>query len=234
MSVVSVENVWKYFGDYPALRSISFSVEAGQCMALLGRNGAGKTTLLRIMAGLSKAARGRVAIFGEDTREQRSRQKIGVLGHGIGLYDELTAYENLKLFAQLYGLPDPRGRRWSGCERTWLDHVKDALVREFSRGMRQRLAVARAFLHNPACCCSTNPSPHSTTAPSPAATVAARSSLARAARTSSCPPISCAKPWNWPHTSPDQARQALAPPACARRRCWMTPATFIAPTAQAQ
>jgi heme exporter protein A len=149
MSVVSVENVWKYYGDYPALRSISFSVDAGQCMALLGRNGAGKTTLLRIMAGLSKAARGRVAIFGDDTREQRSRQKIGVLGHGISLYDELTAYENLKLFAQLYGLAEAHDVAMEWLRRTWLDHVKDARVREFSRGMRQRLAVARTFLHTP-------------------------------------------------------------------------------------
>ena len=64
MSAVAIEGVWKFFGDYPALRDISFTVDGGACLALLGRNGAGKTTLLRILAGLSKAARGSVTILG--------------------------------------------------------------------------------------------------------------------------------------------------------------------------
>lgn len=137
------------FGDYPALRDISFTVEGGACLALLGRNGAGKTTLLRILAGLSKAARGSVTILGKDARAETTRQKIGVLGHGIGVYEELSAYENLRLFARLYGIADPNKTAREWLERTGLDRVRDGLVREFSRGMRQRLAVARAFLHNP-------------------------------------------------------------------------------------
>src|SRR5207253_5140010 len=74
---------------------------------------------------------------------------IGVLGHGIGVYEELSAYENLRLFARLYGLNNPARTAMEWLERTGLDRVRDGLVREFSRGMRQRLAVARAFLHNP-------------------------------------------------------------------------------------
>lgn len=149
MSAVEIQGVWKFFGDYPALRDISFTVDGGACLALLGRNGAGKTTLLRILAGLSKAARGGISILGQDARAEITRQKIGVLGHGIGVYEELSAFENLRLFARLYGIADPRKTALEWLERTGLDRVRDGLVREFSRGMRQRLAVARAFLHNP-------------------------------------------------------------------------------------
>lgn len=149
MSAVAIEGVWKFFGDYPALRDISFTVDGGACLALLGRNGAGKTTLLRILAGLSKPARGSITVLGKDSRAEITRQKIGVLGHGIGVYEELSAYENLRLFARLYGIADPNKTAREWLERTGLDRVRDGLVREFSRGMRQRLAVARAFLHNP-------------------------------------------------------------------------------------
>jgi len=149
MGAVSVEGVWKFYGDFPALRDISFEIAPGECLALLGRNGAGKTTLLRILAGLGRASRGRVTIFGEEPRSERARARIGVLGHGIAVYDELSAFENLKLFARLYALDNPAGTAMEWLERTDLARVKDSRVREFSRGMRQRLAVARAFLHSP-------------------------------------------------------------------------------------
>jgi heme ABC exporter ATP-binding subunit CcmA len=149
MSAVVIDKVWKYYGDYPALRDIDFAVEKGSCLALLGRNGAGKTTLLKILAGLSNPARGRVTVLGSDVRARQTRSRIGVLGHGIGIYDELTAFENLRLFGQLYGLANPAQTATRWLERTGLDRVRDGLVREFSRGMRQRLAVARAFLHDP-------------------------------------------------------------------------------------
>ncbi len=74
---------------------------------------------------------------------------MGFIGHGISVYDELSAYENLRLFAQLYGLENPRRSALEWLEQTGLERVKDGLVREFSRGMRQRLAVARAFMHEP-------------------------------------------------------------------------------------
>ena len=149
MSAVAAEDVWKFYGDFPALRQIGLVAEPGACLALLGRNGAGKTTLLRILAGLSNPSRGRVTIFGQDARDQATRRKIGVLGHGIAVYEEFSAFENLRLFARLYEMPDPRKTALEWLERTGLERARDGLVREFSRGMRQRLAVARAFLHEP-------------------------------------------------------------------------------------
>jgi len=149
MSAVAIQGVWKFYGDYPALKDISLNVNAGSCLALIGRNGAGKTTLLRILAGLSKTAKGSITILGQDARDEDTRRRIGVLGHGIGVYEELSAFENLRLFAKLYGIADPQKKAGEWLERTGLDRVRDGLVREFSRGMRQRLAVARTFLHNP-------------------------------------------------------------------------------------
>ena len=146
---LAAEDVWKYYGDYPALREIRLAVEPGSCLALLGRNGAGKTTLLRIAAGFSKPGRGRVSIFGRDARDEQTRRRVGVLGHGISVYEELSALENLMLFGRLYELPDPARSAAEWLERTGLTRVRDGLVREFSRGMRQRLAIARAFLHDP-------------------------------------------------------------------------------------
>jgi heme exporter protein A len=149
MSAIEVEGVSKFYGDYPALRDISFSVEPGACLALLGRNGAGKTTMLRIIAGLSVPAKGKVSVLGIAVREQEARRKIGVLGHGIGIYDELSAIENLKLFAKIYAVPNAQRAAEEWLAKTGLEKVASGLVREFSRGMRQRLAVARVFLHDP-------------------------------------------------------------------------------------
>jgi heme ABC exporter ATP-binding subunit CcmA len=148
-SALEVSGVWKYFGDFPALRDVAFQAEPGTTVALLGRNGAGKTTLLRILAGLSKPSRGSVTINGMSVREEATRRRIGVLGHGISLYEELSAAENLRLFARLYGVANPEKRVDEMLERTGLARVRDGLAREFSRGMRQRLAVARVFLHDP-------------------------------------------------------------------------------------
>jgi heme ABC exporter ATP-binding subunit CcmA len=149
MSAVAVEGVWKFYGDFPALRDIRLQADAGSCLALIGRNGAGKTTLLRAIAGFSRPGRGRILIDGKEPRDADTRRHLGFLGHGISVYDELSAFENLTLYARLYSLPDPRARALEWLERTGLERVRDGLVREFSRGMRQRLAVARAFLHNP-------------------------------------------------------------------------------------
>ena len=149
MNALEIDGVWKYYGDFPALRDVALSIAPGSTLALLGRNGAGKTTLLRILAGLSRPSRGSIKIHGSEAREEATRRRIGVLGHGIALYDELSAMENLTLFGRIYGLPDPRKRADEMLERVGLARVRDGLAREFSRGMRQRLAVARAFLHDP-------------------------------------------------------------------------------------
>lgn len=149
MNAIELENVWQFYGDFPALRQINLRSAQGACLALLGRNGAGKTTLLRILGGLSRAGRGCVRVLGADPRQRAARARIGVLGHGLSLYDELSALENLILFGRLYNLNDPRRRARQWLERMGLDSVGGGLVREFSRGMRQRLAIARAFLHDP-------------------------------------------------------------------------------------
>jgi heme exporter protein A len=148
MNAIAADRVWKYFGDYPALRGATFEAAPGACVALLGRNGAGKTTLLRILANLSKPSKGEVTIFGE-SGGGRTRERIGYLGHGIGVYDDLSAIENLTLFGQLMGVPNPAATADAALERVGLGRVREGFAREFSRGMRQRLAIARAFLHNP-------------------------------------------------------------------------------------
>lgn len=149
MTALAAENVWKYYGDFPALRQISFAVPQGACLALLGRNGAGKTTLLRMLAGLSRPAQGTVRVFGADPRAPEARFRIGLLGHGLSLYEELSAVENLTLFGKFYYLADAQQRAERWLERVGLHTARHSLVREFSRGMRQRLAIARAFLHEP-------------------------------------------------------------------------------------
>ena len=148
MNPVEVAGVWKFYGDYPALRDISFPVEPGGCMALIGRNGAARPPCCG-SSPASRAARGNVKVCGADTRDRETRLQIGIIGHAISLYDELSASENLHLFARIYGIADPGRAVSEWLERTGLEKVRDGLVREFSRGMRQRLAVARAFLHDP-------------------------------------------------------------------------------------
>jgi heme ABC exporter ATP-binding subunit CcmA len=149
MDAIALEGVWKYFGDYPALRNVTFRLAPRECLALIGRNGAGKTTLLRILGGFSRPAKGAVHINGGSPRETATRRTIGIIGHGISVYDELSAIENLRLFGKMYGLSDVEARGNQLLERVGLGRVKEGLVREFSRGMRQRLAIARAFIHDP-------------------------------------------------------------------------------------
>ena len=148
-AAIEIDGIWKFYGDYAALRDITLSIQPGTCTALLGRNGAGKTTLLRTIAGLSRSARGKITIYGDDVRTPETRFRLGVLGHSIGIYDELSAMENLRLFASLYDLQNAEASAMKWLERVGLERVAHGLVREFSRGMRQRLAVARAFLHDP-------------------------------------------------------------------------------------
>ena len=87
MSAVAVDGVWKFYGDFPALRDVRLEAAPGSCLALIGRNGAGKTTLLRILAGFSRPGRGQVRIFGNPPRQTETRRQIGFIGHGISVYD---------------------------------------------------------------------------------------------------------------------------------------------------
>lgn len=146
---IELEQVWKFYGDYAALRDYTLTVSEGSCCALLGRNGAGKTTLLRILAGLSPFQRGSVRVFGELPRAGAARRQVGFLGHGIGVYEDLSARENLSFFARIAEIGSPRGVVDAWLERVGLARVATMPVRQFSRGMRQRLALARTFLHSP-------------------------------------------------------------------------------------
>lgn len=146
---VAADAVTKFYGDFPALRGVTLELQPGACLALLGRNGAGKTTLLKIFAGVLAPSSGEVRIFGLPPRQAVARRRMGVLTHGLGLYEDLSALENLLLFARLYGVQNGRAVAHEWLERTGLGRFRASLVREFSRGMKQRLAVARAFLHGP-------------------------------------------------------------------------------------
>ncbi len=146
---IALEHVWKFYGDYAALRDYSLTVSESSCCALLGRNGAGKTTLLRILAGLSPFQRGAIRLFGQPPRSETARHQIGFLGHGIGVYEDLSARENLSFFARVNALASGAKTANTWLERVGLHRVANMPVRQFSRGMRQRLALARTFLHSP-------------------------------------------------------------------------------------
>ena len=102
-----------------------------------------------MFAGLSRAGKGNVFIAGADPREPAARKSMGWIGHAISLYEDLSARENLRLFAGLYGVSTPAAVADQWIERVGMQHAANGLVREFSRGMRQRIALARAFLHRP-------------------------------------------------------------------------------------
>ena len=153
------DNVEKRFGSLAALRGVSLDITAGEFVALLGPNGAGKTTLLRMAALLMNPTRGSVhftngpAIVSDRVRTQafvvRPKHVIGLVGHSTLLYDELTAAENLALFARLYALDNIADTVATALEDCGLTTRAGSLVRTFSRGMRQRLAISRALLHQP-------------------------------------------------------------------------------------
>jgi heme exporter protein A len=145
---ISFEHIEKRFGSLAALRGISLDIAPGEFVALLGHNGAGKTTLLRIAASLMAPTNGKVRFTGSAVGDTPKRW-IGMVGHSTLTYDELTAAENLTFFAQLYGLDDISARVAHALEACGLASRAGSILRTFSRGMRQRLSIARALLHGP-------------------------------------------------------------------------------------
>ncbi len=145
-----LEGVTKAFGRRAALREVSLTLERGACLLVLGPNGAGKTTLLRIAAGLSRPASGRLVVEGSASHAAaRLRPRVGYLSHQTLLYDALTARQNLVFFARLYGVPEPAARADELLREVGLERHADRAVASFSRGMQQRLALARALVHAP-------------------------------------------------------------------------------------
>ena len=149
--VIEVKNLVKRFGYKQVLRKLDFSVHQGEFVALLGSNGAGKTTLLRILSSLSKPNFGEIKISGYSLPAQAAevRKKLGVVSHLPLLYGDLSAEENLKFYGRLYGLIDYSERILEILQLVGLHNRKKDLVRTFSRGMQQRLAIGRAILHDP-------------------------------------------------------------------------------------
>jgi heme ABC exporter ATP-binding subunit CcmA len=149
--MIHASGLTKSFGDHAALRGVDLDVGRGERLTLVGPNGAGKTTLLRILATLSTPTSGSVQIAGLDLRkrDREIRRRIGFLSHQPLLYDDLTGEENLGFYGHMYDVPNLGGRIREMLLQVGLERSRRDLVRTYSRGMKQRLAIARAFLHDP-------------------------------------------------------------------------------------
>jgi len=149
--MITVKKLVKRFGLKTVLRGVDFAVQPGEFVALLGPNGAGKTTFLRILASLSRPSLGEVNIAGYKLPNEAAqvRARLGVVSHLPLLYGDLTADENLRFYARMYNIPDYELRVTEVLEMVGLDARRRDLVRTFSRGMQQRLAIGRAVLHDP-------------------------------------------------------------------------------------
>jgi heme exporter protein A len=150
-ATLELRGVSKYFGDLPALRNVSLRIERGDSVFIYGPNGAGKTTLLRTLATLARPSEGSVFFAGEDLHHNAAvrRAAIGFVSHATFLYGELTARENLRFMGRLFNLPELEKKIDSVLELFSLRERADELVRGLSRGLQQRVTLARAFLHDP-------------------------------------------------------------------------------------
>jgi heme exporter protein A len=149
--MIQVRKLIKRFGLKPILKGLDFQVSEGEFVALLGPNGAGKTTFLRILASLSRPTVGELTIAGFHLPAEAAavRRRLGVVSHQPLLYGDLTAEENLHFFARLYGIENEQARIAQVLDLVGLSLRRRDLVRTFSRGMQQRLAIGRAVLHDP-------------------------------------------------------------------------------------
>jgi len=147
---IRFEKIEKRYGGLYALRRVSLEIAAGECVVFAGRNGSGKTTLLRIAARLSRPSSGTVTFVNNNGVTGETPPAAGFVAHATMVYDELTAEENLLLFAKLQGIGAPAARAEKLLWEVGLEERRNSLVRTFSRGMRQRVAIARALLNEPA------------------------------------------------------------------------------------
>jgi heme exporter protein A len=149
-SVVEADGLVRAFGGRRAVDGVSFTLAGGECLALFGPNGAGKTTLLRLLAGLLAPSAGRCRVGGVTLREGRAaRAQVGLISHASMLYGALSARENLEFTARMYGLRDPAAAAMRALGAMRVADRADAPVRALSRGLQQRVSIARAIVHSP-------------------------------------------------------------------------------------
>lgn len=150
-NAIETKTLTKVFGDRKALDKVSIKVPEGAFLSIFGPNGAGKTTLVRTLATLSRATSGTALVAGFDAKEEpdKVREHIGLISHNPMLYPDLTAMENLMFTAQLYGVVNAEERVRELLRAVELDHRRFDVVRTFSRGMTQRLSIARALMNDP-------------------------------------------------------------------------------------
>ena len=150
-AILSLEHITKRFGYRCILNDISFSIETGEFVTLIGNNGAGKSTLLRIISTLSKPTHGRITFKGTNQKEslREWRQKIGIISHENRLYGDLSSVDNLRVFGTLYGVEDLESNTDQVLQKTDLFHVARLPVGNFSSGMKKRLMIARLMLCKP-------------------------------------------------------------------------------------
>jgi len=149
--MIIVKKLVKRFGLKTVLRGVDFEVQPGEFVALLGPNGAGKTTFLRVLASLSRPSLGKVEVAGYGLPGEAAsvRARLGVVSHLPLLYGDLTAEENLRFFGRMYDIPRQENRITEVLEMVGLENRRRDLIRTYSRGMQQRLAIGRAVLHDP-------------------------------------------------------------------------------------
>lgn len=150
-NAIETKKLTKVFGDRKALDKVSIEVPEGAFLSIFGPNGAGKTTLVRTLATLSRATSGTALVAGFDAKEEpdKVREHIGLISHNPMLYPDFTAMENLMFTAQLYGVVNAEERVRELLRAVELDHRRFDVVRTFSRGMTQRLSIARALMNDP-------------------------------------------------------------------------------------
>jgi heme exporter protein A len=148
---IHVKGLWKYFGHFPALRGLDLGLQRGRFLTIFGPNGAGKTTLIKVLSTQLKPSEGSVLVGGHDVDRAADdvRREIGVISHNSYLYPNLSALENLLFYGRMYGLRDARARALGLLDQVGLRGRMEDRVAAYSRGMQQRLSIARALLHEP-------------------------------------------------------------------------------------